>query len=96
MASQLLTLSVLPKGKPLKKLPTEIALPKAAPASEIYQQIAAKSGVSVHRVRITKGSDGSVIPNDKATPVIDTGLLQGSKIIVKDLGMFIHYLFKAC
>lgn len=86
MATQLLTLSVLPKGKPFKNIPSEIALPKAAPSSEIYQQLAAQINTSTYRVRVTKGSDGTLVPNDKEVPVLQTGLLDGSKIYVKDLG----------
>jgi very-long-chain enoyl-CoA reductase len=86
MATQLLTLTVLPRGKPIRNLPEETALPRAAPASEIYQTLAKKTGTSVHRIRVTKGSDGQVVPNDKDIPINETGLLDGSKIFVKDLG----------
>jgi hypothetical protein len=87
MASQTLTLSVLPRGKPIKTLPEEAALPRGAPASDIYRTVAAKSGVSIHRIRVTKASDGQLVPNDKDVPIQQTGLLDGSKIYVKDLGM---------
>ena len=86
MTSQLVSLAVLPKGKPFNKIPSEIALPKGSPASEVYQQLASQIGTSVHRVRVTKGSDGTLVPNDKEIPFIQTGLLDGSKIYVKDLG----------
>jgi very-long-chain enoyl-CoA reductase len=86
MATQATTLQVLPRGVPIPRLPQELALPRGASASAIYEQIAAKSGISIHRVRVTKGSDGQVIPNDGTVPVHTTGLLDGSKIYVKDLG----------
>ena len=87
MATQAISLVVLPRGKPIRNLPNEVPLPRAAPASEIYQRVAAASGTSVHRIRVTKGSDGQLVPNDKSVPILHTGLLDGSKIYVKDLGM---------
>ena len=86
MATQLTTLSVFPRGKPIKGLPENLAVPKGAPASEIYQQLAARSGFSIQRLRVTKASDGQAIPNDAEVPVLQTGLLEGSKIYIKDLG----------
>ncbi|CAF9929792.1 MAG: hypothetical protein GOMPHAMPRED_005495 [Gomphillus americanus] len=81
-----LTLQLLPKGKPIKNLPLDIAVPKEGVASEIYHQIATKSRYPVYQLRITKGSDGSVVPNDKNVSIAHTGLLEGSKVYVKDLG----------
>lgn len=82
-----LTLQLAPKGKPIKNLPLEIKLSKEATAAELYQQIAHKSRFPVYQIRVTKGSDGSLLPNDKGIPLAHTGLLEGSKIYVKDLGM---------
>jgi very-long-chain enoyl-CoA reductase len=48
--------------------------------------IADVSGSSVHRLRITKGSDRSVVPNAKDTTIDDTGLRESSVIHIKDLG----------
>ena len=42
--------------------------------------------MSACRLRITKGSDGSVILSDTNTTVVDIGLRDGSTIAVKDLG----------
>ena len=94
MTTQVMTLSVLPRGKPIKHLPEETALPRAAPTSELYQTIAAASGTSIHRIRVTKGSDGQLVPNDKSIPLLQTGLLDGSKIYVKDLGMNLAVSFR--
>jgi very-long-chain enoyl-CoA reductase len=88
MANQVMNLVVLPRGKPIKSLPGEIPLPRGAPVSEIYQRLAAESGLSVDRIRVTKGSDGQLVPNTKDTPILSTGLLDGSKIYVKDLGEY--------
>lgn len=55
--------------------------------------IAQASGASIHRLRITKGSDRSVVPNAKNTTIKDTGLKESSVIHVKDLGTYLHRQF---
>ena len=79
------TYSIL--GKPIKKLPKEIQISPNAPAQDIYTALAAASGFSIHRLRITKGSDRSVVPNSKETKIDDTGLKERSVVHVKDLGV---------
>ncbi|OGM41140.1 steroid alpha reductase family protein [Aspergillus bombycis] len=86
MAPASITLIVEPRGKPIKKLPKEIQISPNAPAQDIYTALAAASGFSIHRLRITKGSDRSVVPNSKETQVDDTGLKERSVVHVKDLG----------
>ena len=86
MATQMMTLEILPRGKPIQRLPSETAMPRAAPASQVYSALATITGLSVNRIRVTKGSDGQLVPNDKLVPLQQTGLLDGSKIYVKDLG----------
>ncbi|KAL8821634.1 MAG: hypothetical protein Q9223_000377 [Gallowayella weberi] len=86
MASKTLTFSVRPRGKPLNKLPEELSLSATSTSSDLYSQLASSSKTSIHRLRITKGSDGSLIPNTASLPVSDTGLRDGSSIYVKDLG----------
>ncbi|KAL8805335.1 MAG: hypothetical protein Q9182_002009 [Xanthomendoza sp. 2 TL-2023] len=86
MASKTLTFSVRPRGKPLNKLPEELTLSPTSTSSDLYSQLASSSKTSIHRLRITKGSDGSLIPNTASLPVFDTGLRDGSTIYVKDLG----------
>lgn len=49
-------------------------------------EIARKAGTSIDRLRITKGSDGSLIPNKNSLTVYDTGLREQSTIYVKDIG----------
>ena len=73
-------------GKPVKKLPEEISLPNNGPTSELYNRLAFQAGTSIHRLRITKGSDGSIVPNNKDISVNSTGLREQSTIYVKDLG----------
>ncbi|KAL8810067.1 MAG: hypothetical protein Q9200_002881 [Gallowayella weberi] len=86
MASKTLTFSVRPRGKPLNKLPEELSLSATSTSSDLYSQLASSSKTSIHRLRITKGSDGSLIPNTASLPVSNTGLRDGSSIYVKDLG----------
>lgn len=73
-------------GKPVTKLPEELPLPSTATSSDLYTQLATSSRTSIHRLRITKGSDGTYIPNIASLPISETGLRDGSTIYVKDLG----------
>lgn len=75
-------------GKPIKKLPKTVTVTLSSNGEELHNAIAEASGASVHRLRITKGSDRSVIPNDKRTTIDDTGLRESSVIHVKDLGTY--------
>ncbi|MCJ1432829.1 3-oxo-5a-steroid 4- dehydrogenase [Xylographa pallens] len=86
MSSQTITLIVSPRGKPIKTLPQESEVPRNAPATELYNYLAAASGTSVHRLRVTKGSDGQLVPNRADVSIKQTGLMDGSKVFVKDLG----------
>ncbi|KAL8649444.1 MAG: hypothetical protein Q9210_004391 [Variospora velana] len=79
-------ISLSPRGKPVKKLPEELPLPSTATSSDLYTHLAASSRTSIHRLRITKGSDGTHIPNTASLPISETGLRDGSTIYVKDLG----------
>lgn len=54
--------------------------------SDLYQSLAAEAGVSIHRLRVTKGSDGSLVRNARDFTVESTGLREQSIIHVKDLG----------
>jgi very-long-chain enoyl-CoA reductase len=76
-----------PSGRPIKGLPESITIESEAPASQIFNKIAEASKFSIHRLRVTKGSDGSGIPNAGETTVHQTGLRNKSAIDVKDLGM---------
>ncbi|KAJ5942495.1 hypothetical protein N7516_002663 [Penicillium verrucosum] len=86
MAAGKITLVVQPRGKPIQKLPKEIEIPLNASSEELHTALSAASGCSVHRMRITKGSDHSVVPNSINTIIEDTGLRNSSVIYVKDLG----------
>lgn len=86
MASASITLNVLPRGTPIKKLPQEFHIQRESPVLEIYQTLASAAGISLHRLRVTKGSDGQLVPVSKDQSVAATGLMDGSKIYVKDLG----------
>ncbi|EON68058.1 hypothetical protein W97_07206 [Coniosporium apollinis CBS 100218] len=86
MASRPVKLVVRPRGKPIRNLPEETTLALLDSTADLYKRIAESSGTSVHRLRITKGSDGSLIPNSKGVTIDRTGLRDQSKIDVKDLG----------
>ncbi|KAJ5202759.1 hypothetical protein N7449_004838 [Penicillium cf. viridicatum] len=86
MAAGKVTLIVQPRGKPIQKLPKEIEIPLNASSEELHTALSAASGCSVHRMRITKGSDHSVVPNSINTTIEDTGMRNSSVIYVKDLG----------
>lgn len=86
MAAGNITLVVQPRGKPIQKLPKEIEIPLNASGEELHTALSAASGCSVHRMRITKGSDHSVVPNSINTTIEDTGMRNSSVIYVKDLG----------
>jgi very-long-chain enoyl-CoA reductase len=73
-------------GKPIKKLPESLPLSASAPCADIYTALASKTKYSIHQLRITKGSDGSVISNRKDASVHSTGLRDQSTVYVKDLG----------
>ncbi|KAI9847363.1 MAG: 3-oxo-5a-steroid 4- dehydrogenase [Sclerophora amabilis] len=86
MASREVTLAIRPRGKPIPRLPEETVVALNFSASQLYQQLAAQSGVSEHRLRITKGSDGNFIPNSQEVSIDRTGLREQSVVYVKDLG----------
>ncbi|KAJ5101658.1 3-oxo-5-alpha-steroid 4-dehydrogenase C-terminal [Penicillium alfredii] len=86
MASTNVTLTVEPRGKPIRNLPAEIEIALTASGEELHTALAEASATSVHRLRITKGSDRSVVPNSTRTTIQDTGLRESSVIHVKDLG----------
>ncbi|KAF2190853.1 hypothetical protein K469DRAFT_733482 [Zopfia rhizophila CBS 207.26] len=73
-------------GRPIKNLPESINISPEDSAAQIFQKIAAASKFSIHRLRVTKGSDGSPIPNSGDVTVYQTGLRNRSAVDVKDLG----------
>jgi hypothetical protein len=73
-------------GKPIRKLLGDIKISSNALAHELYDALAGLSGYSVHRLRITKGSNGGLIPNGNET-LYEAGLRNESVIHVKDLGI---------
>ena len=86
MASQTISFVVLPRGNPIKGLTEVIELSRTASTAELHEKLSVQSGISIHRLRITKGSDGKFVPNNKDVAIRQTGLLDGSRIYVKDLG----------
>ena len=76
-------------GRPIKNLPETITVSADASAAQIFEEIAKASRFSIHRLRVTKGSDGSPINNVRDVKVHDTGLRNKSAVDVKDLGMLL-------
>ncbi len=74
------------QGKPIRDLPEELSILGNAPAADLYNKLAQVSKLSTHRLRITKGSDGSVVANSQDVPISSTGLRDQSTVYVKDLG----------
>jgi len=74
-------------GKPIRKLPKEIEIAQNASGEELHIALSEATGTSIHRLRVTKGSDRTVVPNSKGTIIKDSGLRDASVIHVKDLGM---------
>ncbi|MCJ1229146.1 3-oxo-5a-steroid 4- dehydrogenase [Toensbergia leucococca] len=86
MASKNVTFVIRPRGHPIKNLPEELTTSSTTNASDFYTLLAQNAHISVHRLRITKGSDGTPIPNSAAITIDQTGLRNQSTIYVKDLG----------
>ena len=86
MASKPITLAIKPRGKPIRKLPKETSTYLQSSTSDLYHRLAADVGVSPHRLRLTKESDGAAIPFAKDWTVERSGLKSQSVIQVKDLG----------
>lgn len=63
---------------------------ETATAEDIYTVISSVTGLPKTRLRITKGSDGSLIATkrDDGKPIAleETGLRNASQVFVKDLG----------
>ncbi|KAI9804222.1 MAG: hypothetical protein M1825_001624 [Sarcosagium campestre] len=86
MTSKSISLSVRPRGKPVKNLPDQTEIKTDATLHDLYHRLAASSNVSLHRLRITKGNDGSLIPNTTDVTIDRLGLREQSVVYIKDLG----------
>ncbi|KAI9680216.1 MAG: 3-oxo-5a-steroid 4- dehydrogenase [Trizodia sp. TS-e1964] len=84
--SREIELLVRPRGKEIPKLPESTKVALSWSTSNLHAILAAQSGYSANRLRITKGSDGSLVPNSKLASIESTGLRDRSTIYVKDLG----------
>lgn len=76
-------------GNPIKNLPEYTYAVPIDNGRNLYERIAAKSRFDINRLRITKGSDGSHIPNSREYTIDQLGLYDQSTIFVKDLGVCI-------
>lgn len=67
-------------------MPESVDLPAGANCTDLYNILSSKTKFSIHQLRVTKGSDGSLIGNTGDATVHSTGLRDQSTIYVKDLG----------
>ncbi|KAF1811211.1 3-oxo-5-alpha-steroid 4-dehydrogenase family protein-like protein [Eremomyces bilateralis CBS 781.70] len=81
-----ITVLTRPRGKPIPRLPDSVPLPISSPTAALYTSLAKSTGHTPHRLRLTKGSDGSPLPNSSTTTLASTGLRDRSVVHVKDLG----------
>ncbi|KAI9661337.1 MAG: 3-oxo-5a-steroid 4- dehydrogenase [Alyxoria varia] len=86
-----LSFNVRPRGKPIPHLPEETYARPTDKGHDLYMRVAAKSRMSVHRLRITKASDGSPVPDSEDVTIDSIGLFENSSIFVKDLGLQISW-----
>ncbi|KAK2733366.1 3-oxo-5a-steroid 4- dehydrogenase [Myotisia sp. PD_48] len=81
-----ITLEIKPRGKPISKLPQSISINPHDTIESLYSALSKNVKLSVHRLRITKGSDGTLLRNSKDVTIESNGLRSRSTIYVKDLG----------
>lgn len=80
------TLVLQPRGNPIRSLPNETTLSPHDTTQTLYSSIALQASLSPNRLRITKGSDGSVVPNSRTLTLSQVPLYHRSTLSVKDLG----------
>ncbi|KAI9791830.1 MAG: 3-oxo-5a-steroid 4- dehydrogenase [Peltula sp. TS41687] len=90
-----ITLAIRPRGTPIRTLPASTLVSLDDSTQDLYKRLAHATRLSPHRLRITKGSDGTVLPNNNpttgsttttTTTIESTRLRDQSIIYVKDLG----------
>jgi very-long-chain enoyl-CoA reductase len=82
-SSESLSLKIQPRGKPIRLLPKEI---NAENTADLYDQLSRATSLSPYRLRVTKASDGTLLPYQPSVSLRSTGLAANSSIAVKDLG----------
>ncbi|KAB8212043.1 3-oxo-5-alpha-steroid 4-dehydrogenase-domain-containing protein [Aspergillus parasiticus] len=73
-------------GKPAKSLPQKVRVDPHTSTEELYDVLAQMSGLSTYRLRITKKSDGTLVPRSKKTTIDEAGVKDMAVVTVKDLG----------
>lgn len=74
-------------GKPIKAIPPRISLQSSDSTAALYHKLSAKSGYSVHRLRLSLKYDGSGgLSNATGDTLTGAGVVDGADIFVKDLG----------
>ncbi|GAB1192817.1 hypothetical protein APSETT444_002014 [Aspergillus pseudonomiae] len=64
----------------------DIEISLHASTEELYNALAEASGLSIYRLRISKGNDRTLVPNSKKITIKEAGIDNSSLIHVKDLG----------
>ena len=78
MVSTMITVSLSPKGKKIGKLPSSVSTYEGAPVSEVADVLSKKTGLSVHRFRLSRQDGKALEAGEK---------LKGDvHLLVKDLG----------
>ncbi|KAK6837133.1 hypothetical protein RU639_001434 [Aspergillus parasiticus] len=82
------TISVVihPRGKSIRSFPQEVRISLHASTGELYDTLAEASGLSIYRLRITKGSDRTLVPNSREITIEEVVIKDTNVITVKDLG----------
>ncbi|CAD6566454.1 MAG: 3-oxo-5a-steroid 4- dehydrogenase [Cyphobasidiales sp. Tagirdzhanova-0007] len=83
-----LTFTVTGRGG---KKPISVSLPPSASTEELYKQVAAKTRLSVHRLRITTQDKKRKVDNDAKQTLVQAGVRSGDNLAWKDLGLQIAY-----
>jgi len=78
-----LTINLKSRSRSIKGLPPSIDINSKSAVSELTRKISTKTGLSVHRIRLTKASDGAVVHTLDLEP--------NSIVYVKDLGPQINW-----
>ena len=74
-------------GDPIKSLPHHVRIGRRASTEELYDALAQASGLSIYRLKITKESDCTLVPNSNETTIEEAGVKDMDVVTVKDLGI---------
>ncbi|KAF9890775.1 3-oxo-5a-steroid 4- dehydrogenase [Aspergillus nanangensis] len=81
-----ITIYIRPRGPPIQTLPREIRIACNASTEQLYHSLAKTSAFSLNRLRLTTGTNHSLIPNSKKLTLDEARLTDMSTVHAKDLG----------